>query len=51
MSTIVNGQELPDAPATATPPPAAPEQKGTHKPEAGEVGTTGEHGDLGSNAA
>jgi hypothetical protein len=28
---------------------AAPKQ--THKPEAGNVGNTGEHGELGSNAA
>jgi len=52
-------------PITAAPAPAArmhnsvadaaaanaPVKKATHKPECGDVGETGEHGDLGSNAA
>jgi hypothetical protein len=37
--------------ATTSIPPTVSEKKQTHKAECGDVGATGEHGDLGSNAA
>jgi hypothetical protein len=64
MQTYVNGKLVdafgrpvqdPDDTTTSSTPTtdqaSTPPAKSTHKPEAGDVGETGEHGDLGTNAA
>jgi hypothetical protein len=52
---VENPTVAPSLPVTVANPTvtaaAAPAKKQTHRPECGDVGVTGEHGDLGSNAA
>jgi hypothetical protein len=47
----VETSEQPSALKTESTAAAPAKTKQTHKPEAGNVGNTGEHGALGSNAA
>jgi hypothetical protein len=43
-------EEAANPETSAPPPPPPPKQSKSHAPEAGAVGKTGAHGDLGTNA-